>query len=334
MSSGNIPLGTYVSDGVRTGPFYTGQLPSNFIADANGVLTSSSHSTYGPGVLCSPQNTYAMIPYPTSAVNVVAQTVNGQIAGAGNLTLTGNAAATVFNGTYVQFDYPRVVSVTISGANATAGTRVTIFGTDWYGMPLQHTYVVANQQVYPLITLAVVGPVFAAATIVPALVKAFYTVNRVYIDQALPAGSLISLGAMGVFGLPYRVNDFGDVIAIGWDTSSDMTSPVTATAPGAVTTSALKLQSLGLFVPADATPTSVLPAGGAVNGDVRGLYMPSTIAGANSIKKLRFTSYIPGMDVWQNQLAAMGKPQGAGFVPPLTPAALYGNNQYYTGNPS
>src|SRR5277367_5456537 len=95
----NIPLGTYVTDGVRTGPLYTGQLPQGFIADNNGVITSSSHDNYGPGVLLSAQQTWNITPAQpnpplTTLDNLVAKTGAGGVAGAGNLNLLGDTRVT------------------------------------------------------------------------------------------------------------------------------------------------------------------------------------------------------------------------------------------------
>lgn len=311
--STNLPLGTYVTDGVRTGPFYSGQLPDGFVADNNGVIVSGSHSQYGPGILLSPQNTYTITPAQPGAGfdtlnNLVALTDDGAVPGPGNLFLTGDNSVTFNNGNFVQFDWPRVVSLHIEGADATPGTVVTIFGTDWYGVPMQNAYAVEAQGNYP-------G--FEA--------KAFYTVNRVHISAGLPAGSLISLGASEVFGLPYAVNT-NDIVAIGWGVASELTVRVLGEA----------LTPIGDFLGADTT----FPAT-ATTTDVRGVYSPATATGPGIT--LKFTSIIHGADQWQNQVANMQQlymqnsgsiaPQGVP-VAPLTPADLYGVPQFYTGVPS
>src|ERR1700743_2533129 len=102
--STNLPLGTYVTDGVRSGPFYSGQLPNNFVADNNGIITSGSHSQYGHGILFSSQNTYRITPAPfnpaggfTSLNNLVAQTADGSVPAATNLTLRGDNSVTFYN---------------------------------------------------------------------------------------------------------------------------------------------------------------------------------------------------------------------------------------------
>ena len=343
----NIPLGTYVQDGVRTGPFYTGQLTPNFVDPAgNGIVTSSSHNVYGPGVLLSPQVTYNIMPFAPGGAqtvlnNIVATQAVGTIVGAGNLPIYADGQVTTMipnNGKpYLQFDFPRMVTVTVGTATAPVGTRVTIFGTDWYGMPLQHTYVISAIQTYPIIAL---GGGEGGSLSVPA--KAFYTVNRVYISGAAVA-STISLGAADVFGLPYCVNNVGDIQAIGWDQNSELISFVEGES----------LTAKGVLENADQTPIAT-----AITGDVRGLYGPSTPSTAvlgtiNPIlapvvgRILRVTSYVSGADVWQNQLtnqqlnAALQNPPLSALYPnrvypvqPLTPNNLYGVPQFYTGKPS
>lgn len=324
----NIPLGTYVSDGVRTGPLYTGQLPQGFVSDANGVITSSSHDNFGPAVLLSSQSTWNITPAEapgagfTKLDNLVGLTGVGAITSARDLILRGDNKVTFLNNGVVQFDWPRIVTVTVSNAVAPNNARVTIFGTDLYGFPMQHTYVllVANgvPHTYPVINIG--------AHTVDLATKAFYTVTRVYIDSPLNANnSQISLGCADAFGLPYRTDNFGDVTSIGWDSGSELSSLVAGNA----------ITPLGIYVPA-ATVTST-----AITGDVRGFYVPST--DANNTRNLRFTYYVRGADTWINQTANRQQlymqqtgsvtPQGVA-VPPLNVNDLYGVPQFYTGSPS
>src|ERR1700761_4099693 len=127
----NISLGTYVSDGLRTGPIFTGQLPTGLVADNNGVLVSGNYLKYGPGVLISTQNTYNITPSPPATGipgfsilnNVVADTPAADVTGPGYLPLRGDSNSTYYTiGSdgfpVIVFDVPRVPTVTISGANA------------------------------------------------------------------------------------------------------------------------------------------------------------------------------------------------------------------------
>ena len=326
MANTNISLGTYVQDGVRSGPIYG----SNVITNNSGIVISNSYDNYGPGVLFSAQNTWNIVPNQfnpgaggySSLNNVVALTLAANLPAAGNLTLRGDNYVTFLNNGVLQLDWPRVITVTIAGANA--GNRVvSIVGTDWYGVPLQQNYAVQAQATYPTIEL---GEGTSGTFANPAQAKAFYTINQVYINGALGVNSSISLGASDVFGLPYRVNNFGDITSIGWDEASDLIV-FEAEAP---------LTAAGVFIPADST----FPAT-STTGDVRGLYGPSTIS--NGVRRLRFTSYVMGADTWINQVAnvqqmfKVNNPTSpASWNPgvaqaPLTLRDLYGVPQFYNG---
>lgn len=213
----NIPLGTFLEDGVRTGPLYSGQVPSTLLPfNPTLDLSYSSNSSYGPGILLSAQNTWNITPQPTGNANVVART--NAIADINNLVLLGDNVATKLisqsnTPTYTQFDWPRVPTVTISGANLTGGPlRITIFGFDWNGNPMQHTYVVENIGTYPTNS--------GGSLSVPA--KAFYSVSRVSSSGPLTNNAFISLGASDVFGLPFLVNNAGDITSIGWGNNSEL----------------------------------------------------------------------------------------------------------------
>lgn len=247
--STNIPLGTYVTDGVRTGPVYSGQVPSTLLPfNPTETLSYGAYSAYGPGVALSTQATWNITPNSpnssagySSLTNLVAVTLAASITGAGDLTLRGDDNVTkifggnggaIGNASYVQFDWPRLVTVTIGGTADAGAVNVTVFGEDYYGNPMQHTYAVNARRTYPTITL---GP--NGGLDIPA--KAFYTVTRVYVSGALAANSTISLGAADVFGLPYRVDSAGNISAIAWGNSSDLSSNSGALSTPATGTSAL-----------------------------------------------------------------------------------------------
>lgn len=217
----NIPLGTFLEDGVRTGPLYSGEIPNgtgvNSLVPFNPSLSLSysSYSAYGPGILMSSQNTWNITPAPTGNANIVART--NAIADINKLVLLGDNVATKLisqsnTPTYTQFDWPRVPTVTISTNNLNAPLRVTVFGFDFYDNPMQHTYVVQNIGTYPTNSG---GSLSSSA-------KAFYSVSQVSISGALTNGAFISLGASDVLGLPYVVNNSGDISSIGWGNSSDL----------------------------------------------------------------------------------------------------------------
>ena len=341
--------GTHFSDGLRSGPIYSTQL----------------YTAYGYGVLHSPQNTYNITPSPpgtggenTILNNVVATTTDGAVAAAGYLTLRGDNASTYYvsgpnspNGKpLVQFDWPRVPTVTIANEVAIGGTRVTIFGNDPYGQPMQHTYVVEAIGTYPTVTQGV-GADDGTITLsdIPltagAGVKAFYNVTGVHISAALPEGCSISVGASDIFGLPYVVNSKGVITSIQWGSQTgDPDQPIIPASELTTRVIGNPLTTVGIFIPADITNPST-----AVSGDVRGLYAPSSPSAAQIIddvavdwKNLIFTAYIEGMDTWINQVASdqlqyqlqTGLPPQGIPISPLAPADAYGVPQFYTGVPS
>lgn len=367
----NIPLGTYISDGLRTGPAYS-ELNS-LKSDNNGQLVAGYYGRYGKGVLLSPFNTWDIVPYGSTVGNIVA---TAPVTGAGYLTLTQDTQATTKllgqdGNFYVQFDWPRVVSITVSGVAMPGPTNVEVFGTDWYGFPLQQTYVVNATGTYPsLLTDAA---------------KAFYAVTNVYVSGPTGVGGSISVQTTNTFGLPYALPETSYVSDFSWAgklMNNQMGSVTLVAGAAAVTTPAVANSSTILLSHGDrlATPVANLgtpyvfdifqglyfdikssnaadasiiewsiPNGGqnllkaadvsvatATTGDVRGLVkLPE--AGEtwapvpNGARRLVISPYIFGSDQFQNQLAAGNQPQGAGVTPPLTKASLYGVDQYYTG---
>lgn len=374
--------GTYVSDGLRSGPLYTQQItgagssnptgaypppptPWNetpYTPNIFGVLTSNDYNNWGPGMLYSPQNSYNITPALTAGGFTNLNNIVGQVGGgggypAGNLTLLGDnevsflmtaSIANNFNNVnpnttpYVQLDWPRVPTVTISGAVATANTHVTILGTDYYNQPMQHTYIVGAEQTYPVITQG------AGATdgTISLPCKAFYRITRVILGTALPAGCLLSVGASNVFGLPFRVTGNGVITSVAWGSQgTPITGIITPIDELTVRVIGAPRTTVGIFVPADVTnpPT-------ASTGDTRGLYAPSTIPGYKidgsgnivDAKRLVFTAYIGGEDVWTNQIAerqrsytlATGNPPQGIPVYDLIPPIAFGWPQFYTGQSS
>lgn len=368
--SSNIPLGTHVSDGVRTGPIYTSQLPASLNANTNGVITSNDYSNYGPGILLSSQNTYNIKPSPPNPSagysilnNIVATTADGAVAGPMYLTLRGDNYSTYYTtgptgSPLIQLDCPRVPSVTIDGAPATPNTPVTIFGYDCYGFPMQHTYTVGGEIALPTTYPSTenVGEIDTLPTLTLRC-KAFYQITGVFVGAMLPADCVISVGASDIFGLPYVVNSVGTITSIQWGDQTNAAFPNTNPIRPRSDMAAYDLSggapyfinTLGVFVPADTTNPAE-----ATSGDVRGLYAPSNAASAqydgagdaksNQIawKNLIFTAYIAGADTFINQVAAKqqqymqqtGNPPQGVPIAPLTPSSLWGVPQFYTGVPS
>lgn len=353
----NISLGTHFSDGLRTGPIYD--------TDTAGNINSGGNlNIYGPGVLHSVQHSYNIKTSPANTAggftgldNIVASVTN--IPANTYLTLRGDGELKTFtlpNGTsfnqyvgctfyrtglnglpLIQLDWPRVPTVTITGADLAGQTRVTIFGYDFYRLPMQHTYIVQNQGTYPSIKLGVDAlhdnqiTNFDGTALLPA--KAFYQITGVHVNGAINGGASISIGASSklvgnaalrdIFGLPYVIK--GEIPALGFSSSCGViTSIQWALKAGVQPTDRLDpidqrvirtpgapLGFAGAFVPADLTNPST-----ALTGDVRGLYSPSSpsdiqtdgaMAPAGPViidwTNLIFTAFIRGEDTWINQVA-------------------------------
>src|ERR1700735_169654 len=288
-------LGTHFSDGLRAGPIYDNNF-SGATANTNGVITSNNYSNYGPGILFSAQNSWNITPAApgagfTTKNNVVATTAAGTVGNNTYLTLTGDNSVTFYTSTqngvslpspYVQFDWPRVVTVTTEGGGGIAvPTNVTIFGFDWWGYPLQMTYVLpviagAGPNTYPVED-------YGAGTLTPTA-KAFYQVTGVFVEQALPAGVTISVGAAEVFGLPYYVSGLGVVSSISWG-KNDTVAATIAKSEFTVKVLDDPLTVKGIFVAGDTTNPAT-----AITGDPRGLYGPSSLA--DNLQTLIFTNHL------------------------------------------
>jgi hypothetical protein len=213
----NIPKGTAVADSFRIAP----NLNLGTTVNAAGQLISNSgYNNYGPGMLMTPIATWNIVPYATVAANIVAivsgpttgwLALNGDNLGA---TLTPNIGEVVFPSgapatAYLQFDWPRVPSVTID-TDQTAIRNVTFFGYDWYGFPLQHTYQIRFIGKYP-------GPISntAGTSGVPVNGKAFYIITGVYVNGTITGN--LSCESTNTFGLPYVLNGYDDVTAFTWN---------------------------------------------------------------------------------------------------------------------
>jgi hypothetical protein len=217
----NKPKGTTVADGYRVAPDFN-TFTTSVVNAAGQIYSNSSYKNYGPGMLLSPITTMNFTPFGTAPGNVVAA---APVTGDGWLTLTGsplndatssvtktattNAGMfppTAPNNFYLQLDWPRVPTVTVSGGNLGAQVRVTFFGYDWYDRPLQHTYTIQNSGTYP-------GPITNVAGLKG---KAFYKITAVYFGGTDTAAVNISCQVSNTFGLPYVLKNYGDMNQFSW----------------------------------------------------------------------------------------------------------------------
>lgn len=209
----SISYGTHFSDGARVGPIFTGSVSSEVT-----YPSAVPYYKFGYGVLLSPQNTYNFSPYPSGSGNIAAA---NSYTSSQYLTLlesvgAPNAAVTTVltpqNQTYCQFDWPRCVSITVAGTALTNLTPVTIFGFDWYGIPMQHTITVQATGTYGVGFPTTAPNAFNVAN------KAFYGVTDVYVNVgagAVSAGT-ISVQTTNVFGLPYACQSWDHVMNWRW----------------------------------------------------------------------------------------------------------------------
>jgi len=208
LTNSNFPLGTEFDDGVRVGPVLTRTIVSG--TGPNSRLTPYSYQQWGQGLLLSSIGTYNIIPRgPSGAGNIVGYSAPVTVTGAGYLTLSADGYVTSSaiggNGNViVQCDWPRVPQLSVLTNNIGANVTFTVFGTDYYGVPLQASIVANAQGDYSFL-------------------KAFYTITGVYSNGASGAAT-IQLQTTDTFGLPYKLNSVGDISFINWGDASDMST--------------------------------------------------------------------------------------------------------------
>lgn len=208
LTNSNFPLGTEFDDGVRVGPVLTRTIVSG--TGPNSRLTPYSYQQWGQGLLLSSIGTYNIIPRgPSGAGNIVGYSAPVTVTGAGYLTLSADGYVTSSaiggNGNViVQCDWPRVPQLSVLTNNIGANVTFTVFGTDYYGVPLQASVVANAQGDYSFL-------------------KAFYTITGVYSNGASGTAT-IQLQTTDTFGLPYKLNSVGDISFINWGDASDMST--------------------------------------------------------------------------------------------------------------
>lgn len=171
---------------------------------------------------------YRIVP---AAINTIGVCAGQSAAAAGNLTLNGSLAT----GGIATLDYERAVFITAPGTET--GVNFTIYGTDMYGESL---------------TWSTAGPAAGEAT---TSAKTFKTITRVAVDTATT--SSITVGTADVFGLPFKLATFDDLVTINYN--------------GALVTSAT-----GVTVADTTTPS-------ATTGAVRGKYAVQTASNGSRV---------------------------------------------------
>ena len=179
------------------------------------------------GILWAPVASYNCTPATLDRNGI---SLAQQTAGAANLTITGALAS----GGVATLDVPR--NITVYSAGNISTVVFTITGKDQYGDTIVETITGVNNS-------TVEGD------------KAFKTVSQIAASGAV--GTDVEVGSGDTFGIPYRVNDKGQIITISWDSG---------------------LEDLGVFTVADATTAT------ATTGDVRGTV--NTSSASNGSREL------------------------------------------------
>lgn len=166
-----------------------------------------------------------------AAINTIGVCAGQAAAAAGNLTINGSLAV----GGVATLDVQRAVFITAPGTET--AVNFTIYGTDMYGEAL---------------TWQTAGPAAGEAT---TSAKTFKTITRVAVDTATT--SSVTVGTADVFGLPYKLATFDDLVTINYNGS-------------------LVTANTGLTVADTTTPS-------ATTGDVRGKYAVQTATNGSRV---------------------------------------------------
>ena len=213
----NLPQGSYFGDGVRGGPTYSGYyipggqpnpIQPNYTPP---TFVPANFEKWGNGIQYSPQQTYRITPYLSSSGNIVtSQAINqGDLPLGGGLSSSINQATrpiTLKGQTAIQFDWPRGISITVGvgGVPAGGGVKITVFGNDVYGIPMQKTFTLAGA--------APRGTYFTSYKTDSQ--KAFYQVTRVASSAVVPNG--LSIQANEIFGMPYKIGNWSTITGFNW----------------------------------------------------------------------------------------------------------------------
>lgn len=168
-------------------------------------------SVVTPGAPVQNASYFSVVPLTMQANNIVTSAV---VNGAATLTAGTGVTTTVYNDTtYLTLDTPRCIRIT--GVSGTSAVNFTIVGLDEYYQPMSQV---------------ILGP--AGATTVTTT-KAFKFVSS--ITSAATTTNAVTIGTSDVLGLPFRVDEFGQLVGAFYNTAvltatTGFTAAVTSTA--------------------------------------------------------------------------------------------------------
>ena len=179
-------------------------------------------------------------------------------AAAGAITLTaGTSVKSVVtnNGTVLQLDVPRAVSVT-TGTGSPTSRNFTVSGYDYYGQPMSEVIASSATQ-----STAVNGK------------KAFYQISGITVSGGTVVA--ITIGTTDILGLPVRVTDAGYLARVGYNnTLAEDAGTFVAAATATATTTTGDVR--GTYVPSAATD--------GIKRLVVGILLPAIAVGPNATR--------------------------------------------------
>jgi hypothetical protein len=196
-----------------------------------------------------------VIPQALAANNIAASQTP---AAAGTITLTAGAgvkSVTTNNGTVLQLDVPRAVSVT-TGAGSPASANFTVSGYDYYGQPMSE----------------VIASSGTASTAVNGK-KAFYQISGVTVSGGTTVA--ITMGTTDILGLPVRVTNVAYIASVKTNsTLAQDTGTFVAAATATATTTTGDVR--GTYVPGTASD--------GINRTVMAILLPAIAVGPNATR--------------------------------------------------
>lgn len=179
-------------------------------------------------------------------------------AAAGAITLTAGTSVksvTTNNGTVLQLDVPRAVSVT-TGTGSPAAADFTVSGYDYYGQAMSEVITSSGTQ-----STAVNGK------------KAFYQISSITVSGGTTVA--ITIGTTDILGLPVRVTNAGYLARVGYNnTLAEDAGTFVAAATATATTTTGDVR--GTYVPSAATD--------GIKRLVVGILLPAIAVGPNATR--------------------------------------------------
>jgi len=262
IDGSGVTNGTYItafgtgSGGTGTYTVNTSQTAASttMVANGNALLGDPSPMSLGVGPL-GRIYVWDTVPQALVANNIAASQTP---AAAGAVTLTaGTSVKSVVtnNGTVLQLDVPRAVSVT-TGAGTPTARNFTVSGYDYYGQAMSE--VIASSAVA---STAVNGK------------KAFYQISGITVSGGTVVA--ITIGTTDILGIPVRVTDAGYVARAGYNnTLAEDAGTFVAAATATATTTTGDVR--GTYVPSAATD--------GIKRLVMGILLPAIAVGPNAIR--------------------------------------------------